>query len=315
MIEDLIRFGSKNLCLLDSIRRLRGAIDQLLDRIDYPKIVRSRRTDSDPGTDLTFDRPRSCDLQKQMIKSFARAKQASRILEELMNRRWKRIRFSVYQIEKMVLSPKFDFDPTFYVVWDEKYLDRKTFAKTLSILIKGGITTIQFRIMSYNDKTYLSLLKRARKEIPKGITMIVNNRLDLALVSNADGIHLGNTDISIKDARRIGGPDLIIGATIRNPTQLKKTELYVDYLGVGSIYPSPTKPDACVIGIKYLKLITKRSQKPVVAIGGIKPPAVSNIFKAGAKGVAVSSYIFEGNLRKNLKALSRAIIKSNSESR
>ena len=309
IIEDLTRFGSKNLTLLGNIRNLRGAIARLLDRIDYPKVVRSRRTDSDPGSGLGFDRPGKDNLQKQMIKSFARAKQAARVLEELLDRRWKSIRFRIYELEQIVLSPRSGLDLRFYLVWDEQYLDRRTFEKNLSILIKGGVTAIQFRVSRLDDKTYLRLLRKARKEIPNGITMIVNNRIDLALASGADGVHLGLNDLPVKDARRIGGPSLVIGATIRRPSHLKRVEPYADYLGVGSIFPSPTKPDAEVIGISNLKKVIKKTRLPVVAIGGITPELVNKIFDVGIGGVAISSSIFRGSLRKNLQVMSGAIYK------
>ncbi|HID32541.1 MAG TPA: thiamine phosphate synthase [bacterium (Candidatus Stahlbacteria)] len=307
LIEDIVRFSRTGSHLLNQVRALREEVTGILKKVNYQTLVRARRVATDPGRRSEFDRRRRRDLNSVMIRSFARAKQAARSLEELMGGGWKRIRFRIYELEGVFLSPRFRFDPSFYAVWDGRYYDRRSFIKRLNLLIQSGVTAIQFRFNDIPDRNYLRILKRARKAIPNHIAMIVNNRIDLALAANADGVHLGSTDLPVSTARRIAGDALIIGATVRTVSDLKGKEEESDYLGAGAIFPSPTKPSAAVIGIPGLKRISKVARRPLVAIGGITPEVIKKVFEAGASGVALTSYLFEGDLERNLRSVQKII--------
>ncbi len=312
VIEDIVRFKIDNLSLLERVRSLRQEVTRLIKRIDYPRLVRARRSSLDPGRRLDFDVKKGGG--EVLIRNFFRAKEASRILEEMMDPEWKQIRFQIYDLEHLLLSPRAWFDPSFYLIWDERYFRPRGYHRELDTMIKSGVTMIQLRFKRIPDRDYLKLLKSLRRRIPKPIAMIVNDRADLALAAGADGVHLGESDLPVEEVRKMGGEGFIIGRTIRETTEIEKIEGYVDYFGVGSIFPSPTKPEARVIGIKGLKRIVRKSDRPIVAIGGITPKEIPVLFAAGVAGVALSSYLFEGNLDRRLREVAKAI-RSSSGSR
>ncbi|NPA75755.1 MAG: thiamine phosphate synthase [Euryarchaeota archaeon] len=174
--------------------------------------------------------------------------------------------------------------------------------------LQGGATTVQLRMKGTGDRECLQIARKVR-----GLTreydalFIVDDRVDVALLSDADGVHLGAEDLPVKDVRELA-PNLIIGATVRSVESAKSAEKEgADYLGVGSIYPSPSK-DAPVIGVQTLKELASSVNIPVVAIGGITEKNVAEVIAAGAAGVAVLSAIFSSeNVREKTTLLRRSV--------
>ncbi len=128
-----------------------------------------------------------------------------------------------------------------------------------------------------------------------GATLIINDRCDLALAVNADGVHLGQDDLPFHDARRVVGEGKIIGLSTHNPEQVRKAaELQPDYIGFGPIFSTATKTDHDpVVGLEGLRAARALTTLPIFAIGGITSPHVSDIMTAGADGVAVISAILK----------------------
>lgn len=126
-----------------------------------------------------------------------------------------------------------------------------------------------------------------------GVTFIVNDRCDLALAVEADGVHLGQTDLLYAYARKVMGPDKIIGLSTHNAEQVKEAEqLKPDYIGFGPIFKPASKQDHDpVVGIEGLRQIRALTSLPVFAIGGIQLAQVGNMMKAGADGIAVISAV------------------------
>lgn len=159
--------------------------------------------------------------------------------------------------------------------------------------VSAGVTTIQLRnkhadkLCLYEiGKTVLALLKS--KKIP----LIINDHIDLALALDADGVHIGQTDLPYQVARKILGRNKIIGLSINTLEQAKKSEKFaVDYFGVGPVFPSTTKTDTTAIGLKGLHEITQYLQRPCIAIGGITIENVKSVLSHGAQGIAVVSGI------------------------
>ena len=123
-----------------------------------------------------------------------------------------------------------------------------------------------------------------------GVPVIVNDRVDIALALGAHGVHLGSEDMPVEDARRLAGDTLIIGATVNELESARRAHLAgADYLGVGAIFPSPTKPDRQPISLDILRSIRIEIDLPIVAIGGIDDKNAAVPLKNGADGVAVIS--------------------------
>ncbi|MEW5773047.1 MAG: thiamine phosphate synthase [Thermodesulfobacteriota bacterium] len=160
--------------------------------------------------------------------------------------------------------------------------------------VKGGATMVQLR---HKDADTRELLEEARelKAIldPQGVPLLINDRADVALAARAAGVHVGQSDLPAIDARRILGPDAIIGLTVKTLEQVREAEtLDVDYLGVGPVYPSPTKPDAGqALGPEGLRAFVQATRLPVVAIGGIGLENAKDVHACGVAGIAVVSAI------------------------
>ncbi len=136
-------------------------------------------------------------------------------------------------------------------------------------------------------------LRQAAKEV--GACLIVNDRCDLALAVHADGVHLGQDDLPIADARRLLGPEKLIGLSTHNPEQVREAaELKPDYIGFGPIFSTATKADHDpVVGLEGLRAARALTTLPMFAIGGITADRVNDIIAAGANGIAVISAILK----------------------
>ena len=174
--------------------------------------------------------------------------------------------------------------------------------------VRGGATMVQLR---HKDADTRELLAEARalKALldPLGVPLLVNDRADVARAAGAAGVHVGQADLPPADARRILGPDAIVGLTVKTLAQVTEAERQdVDYLGVGPVYPSPTKPDAGkVLGPEGLRTFVQATRLPVVAIGGIGLENAKNVSACGVAGVAVVSAIIESD---DAKAMAQRIL-------
>lgn len=122
--------------------------------------------------------------------------------------------------------------------------------------------------------------------------MLINDRIDIALAVDADGIHIGQSDMPLNVSRKILGPSKIIGLSVGNVNQaVEAVSDGADYLGVGAVFPTSTKKDASNVGIDMLKQVRKSVDIPIVGIGGINPDNISQLYGSGIEGVAVVSCI------------------------
>jgi len=160
--------------------------------------------------------------------------------------------------------------------------------------IAGGASIIQFREkeMSTRKMVEVGLALRALTH-EKGVPLIVNDRLDVALAVEADGVHVGQDDMPAILARKLIGPEKILGVSAANLAEaLEAEKAGADYLGVGPVFATATKPDAGpAIGLEMLREIIEHVSIPVVAIGGINHRNVADVIRAGADGVAVISAV------------------------
>jgi thiamine-phosphate pyrophosphorylase len=173
-------------------------------------------------------------------------------------------------------------------------------AKNIAIILESGIRWVQYRV---KDKTRRDIFFEALKlrEITRTFKacLIVNDYADIALAVDADGVHLGQDDLPLREARRIMG-DKIIGISTHSVVEALEAERDgADYIGFGSVFPSTTKAVGAPKGLEWLKTVINAVTIPVVAIGGIKPDNVLSVFETGCDGVAVSSGLLEGDIKWN----------------
>ncbi|SMP18724.1 thiamine-phosphate pyrophosphorylase [Desulfurobacterium pacificum] len=203
-------------------------------------------------------------------------------------------------------------DFSLYVITDERYLNVFNIYEAVERAIFGGATVIQYRAKRKTAKEMFeeaSLVREATKH--HDIPFIVNDRLDLALAVEADGVHLGQEDLPIDAARRIAGNHFIIGLSTHNLNEVEEAskEKFVDYIGFGPIFPTTTKENpAPTTGTKLLCEAVKISSLPVVAIGGINESNVDEVLKCKPAGIAVVRAAFEsGDPYENVKKLREKI--------
>ena len=181
-----------------------------------------------------------------------------------------------------------------HVLTDFLFQQRFSHDQLARMAIEGGADTIQFRQKAGTIRHKLYAAKQTaevckRFEIP----LIVDDHLDIMLAVDAEGIHLGRTDFPVTDARRILGPDKIVGTTANSLKEaFKASEEGADYIGFGPIYHSSSKANlASIQGIEALKEVCKSVPQPVIAIAGITVDKVEEVFEAGAHGIAVMTAI------------------------
>jgi thiamine-phosphate pyrophosphorylase len=185
-------------------------------------------------------------------------------------------------------------DLSVYLVTDRSLCGPRGVVETVRQAVAGGATIVQLRDPVSKTR---SLVEEARAILAvtraAGIPFVVNDRVDVALAAGADGVHLGQSDMMVADARRLLGPGPIVGLSITSEADLAASDLAgVDYLGVGPIFPQATKPDAAPpMGFAGLAAIRARTALPIVAIGGISAANTASGIAAGADGVAVVSAI------------------------
>ena len=188
-----------------------------------------------------------------------------------------------------------------YLVTDEKACLEKDFYACIEEAIKGGVKIVQLREKKISTKDFYEKALKV-KEICKnyGVLFIINDRLDIAQAVGADGVHLGQSDMPIEEARKILKDKFLIGATARNIEEAKRAELLgADYIGSGAIFGTSTKDNAKKLEMEELKKIVASVKIPVFAIGGININNVGILKNIGLQGIcSVSGILSEKDCKK-----------------
>jgi thiamine-phosphate pyrophosphorylase len=181
-----------------------------------------------------------------------------------------------------------------YLVTDRAIIGDRALTDVVAAAVDGGAQAVQLREKGASTRAFVELAEVLRALLaPRGVPLIINDRVDVALASGAGGVHLGQDDMAYPDARRLLGPDAVIGLSVETMDDVMRAEQFdVDYLGVSPIFATPTKTDTRgVWGIDGLAAVRRRSRHRLVAIGGLHAGNVSDVVAAGADAVAVVSAI------------------------
>jgi thiamine-phosphate pyrophosphorylase len=185
-------------------------------------------------------------------------------------------------------------DWSVYVITDRRTAGERPLLDVVRAAIRGGATVVQLREKEASTRAMIEL-GQALLEVTRaaGIPLIVNDRVDVALAIGAEGVHIGQDDMPAAIARRLIGPDRILGVSARTVEEAIQAERDgANYLGAGDVFGTPTKPDAGPpIGVEGLRQIVRAVSIPVVAIGGVTPQNAPAAVEAGAVGVAVISAV------------------------
>ena len=185
-----------------------------------------------------------------------------------------------------------------YIILDPSIRPERSLTDVMREASTAGARLFQYRNKSASMKeAYAEALVLRKAALDEGVTFIVNDRCDLALAINADGVHLGQEDLPLDLARKVMGPDKLIGISTHNLNQVRQATVgRPDYLGFGPIFKPGSKQDHDpIVGIEGLRAMRKLTSLPVFAIGGIQIDQVGEVTRAGANGVAVISAILKSS--------------------
>jgi len=175
-----------------------------------------------------------------------------------------------------------------YLILDAQVLDYSALLQVLKDSVRSGIDIVQLRDKNGSAKEILSFTRHALKITKHKIPFIVNDRADLAVLSGADGLHVGQDDLDYKQARKIMGHDKIIGVSCQNLKHALKAQADgADYIGFGSIFKTKTKPERQEMELGLLKEVIKRVKIPVFPIGGISRKNIDQLLPLGVERIAV----------------------------
>lgn len=200
-----------------------------------------------------------------------------------------------------------NLDLSLYLVTNNSE-DEEKFLNIIEESLKGGVSVVQLREKKAETLDFYNLALKVKEITQKyNVPLIINDRIDIALAIDADGVHVGQSDMPAKTARSMIGEDKILGVSAANIKEAKKAQRdSADYIGVGAVYPTNTKDDATSVPKKELKEIVKSVDIPVVAIGGITQENAHELNDFGIDGLSVVSAIMES---KNPKIASKNLLK------
>lgn len=195
---------------------------------------------------------------------------------------------------------------TLYAVTDSAWVGKQTLMEQVKDALDGGITFLQLREKELDHAAFLEEAKEmAKLSRQYGVPFVINDEVEIALESGAGGVHVGQDDMACRNARKLLGPDKIIGVSVHNVEEaLKAQDEGADYLGLGAVKATPTKTDARVVDFEEIKKVCDAVSIPVVAIGGIKKDNLMELEGSHVDGIAVVSAIFgAGDIMRETKEL------------
>ncbi|MDJ1183206.1 thiamine phosphate synthase [Roseofilum casamattae] len=298
IVEEWCRFGLNNPALTEECKNLR----QELARWHTAQIRAARNTPDDPGVELTHAREEQRDSVSTLLQAnLCRVQEALRVLEEYgklddpqMGRDCKQMRYRVYTLESQLMS----YGRHQQLAETRLYLVTSPIENLLEVVeaaLQGGLKLVQYRDKSSDDNERLVKVRGLRQLCDRyGALFLVNDRLDLALAVDADGVHLGQQDLPIAVAREMLGPQKIIGRSTTNPDEMKRAIAEgADYVGVGPVFATPTKPNKAAAGYDYVRYAAQHCPVPWFAIGGIDVNNFNEVLEVGAGRIAVVRAIME----------------------
>lgn len=305
--EDIARFVLNDRAACERLREMRhrlwGSISQL--PASNGRLLAARDTERDVGREVPVH-SRSAGTAKMLRANLHRAQEALRTLEEifasfgLSSEVIGQVRFEAYDCEKNLyprlrrrdLDRRLDF--SLYVVTGPEQSRGRGILEVVHAAIEGGAGAIQLRAKGMNRREILAVARDLRSlTAEQETTFIVNDHLDIALAADADGVHLGQEDLPLTDARRICGPDLILGASTHCLEEAQRAEEEgANYVNVGPIFSTSTKPESRPpVGPGLITEVRSVVQCPLTCMGGINLSNVDQVVLAGADRVAVVSAV------------------------
>ncbi|HEY9763664.1 MAG TPA: thiamine phosphate synthase [Trichocoleus sp.] len=298
IIEEWCRFGLNQAALTEKVKHFR----QALGSWHTTEIRMARDTPGDPGTQLTHPQEAERSSVTAVLQAnFCRIQEALRVLEEYgklykpeFAGACKDMRYQVYSLESELLGHH----------RHQQLLRSHTYLVTMpsdnlfgvvEAALQGGVSIVQYREKTADDCARLEVARTLRELCHRySALFIINDRVDLALAADADGVHLGQQDLPVAVARQILGSQRIIGCSTTNPDEMARALTQgADYIGVGPVYATPTKPGKAAAGLDYVRYAAEHASVPWFAIGGIDTSNLAEVLQTGAERVAIVRAIMQ----------------------
>ena len=319
-LEDVARFLLNDAALSHQLKAMRHNLVKSLSQFG-PALMSERNAETDVGIGTEISHQQ--DLLSLVTANARRVEEALRVVEELSklpdlssalhSKDFETARFNLYTLQRELLSrlmrrQKIKQLTGLYVVIDAQTLGLKGEVDAARKAINGGARIIQLRDKQHSKGELLAIAKQLRDLCRKfNVLFIVNDYLDIVLASEADGIHIGQDDLPLSVIRKELPVDKVIGLSTPTLALAREAESEgADYIAVGSIFPSPTKPEVTVVGLERLRQIRKAVSIPIVAIGGINRQNIGEVMAAGADSAAVISAILN---QKNMESAAHQLVK------
>ncbi len=315
-IEEYLRFVLDDGVLTESVKQMRHELQRLAARFPLQDRVVARESSTDVGRSLaTESEYHRSDVFDVVGAALGRLKESLRALEEYSKvldsqtgTLFERLRYETYDLEKNLLIKLIKKSPasetsgigisesiSVYVLVDGAVTPHD-FAGHVESLLLAGVDMIQLRDKKLDDRTLLARAKQLRALVDdevsrtgRPVLMIVNDRPDIARIARADGVHLGQSEISPEDARTLVGDECLIGVSTHEPEQvMQAVESGADYIGCGPTFPSSTKEFSEFAGTEFLHWVSENCRLPAFAIGGISVENIDEVAATGFTRVAVS---------------------------
>ncbi len=298
VLEDWARFGLGNKDFVIRIKNFRQTLGK--NHLEIYKISRNHIEDKCKGLSH-FEQIKRKSPSKIISSNSARVQEALRVIEEFsrdhnnkLSKIASEIRYEIYTLEIELLN--FNNRKRAELIISENNLysitdHRENLLEIIEKILLGGVKIIQHRYKKGNDKDHLKEAIKINNLCKKYNSLfIVNDRIDIALASNADGVHLGQDDFDIKTARKLLGSSKIIGVSANNSTDINKAvKDGCDYIGVGPVFSTLTKKGKKPLGVEKIKALIKDINIPCFAIGGINQLNISSLKNHGISKVAIVS--------------------------
>jgi thiamine-phosphate pyrophosphorylase len=302
--EDCGRFAFNDPAITAMAKNLRSDLRDVLRFMPEKEFLAGRDTPGDIGTEITSPgETQRADLQDVATAACKRLTEALRTIEEYskvvapsQTLKVERMRYNADTLEQRLIqrievARRFSGVKLYVLLWSK--LCRGSLRETAREAIAGGADAIQLREKDISDDQFLAMACELRELTDEtGRIFIVNDRPDIAAIVGADGVHLGQNDLPIAEARRLLRPGALIGKSTHDVQQVRAAvNEGADYVSAGPMFATTTKDAGAPLGVKFLKQAIEETSLPIVCIGGIKPDNVGKLLATGAKCVSVCAAV------------------------
>ncbi len=304
VVEDYVRFALNDGVLTAELKTLRHALVGFVGRLGGAELHRLRDTAGDVGTEVRtgVESVRGVPLDvvrancKRVEESLRTLEEFGKLIDPDAAAALEKLRYGFYTLERTVLTvacSRERLENCRLCLLVSERLCRCGLAETVRCALQGGVDCVQLREKEVSDRELIATARQVREWTREaGALFIVNDRPDIAVLVGADGVHVGQDDLPVGEARRIAGVDRLIGVSTHSIEQARQAVLEgADYLGVGPVFPSGTKDFAQFPGLNFVRRAAAEVALPWFAIGGITVENVGAVVAAGARRVAVSGAV------------------------